>query len=161
MPMLPKRGCSEPGCGAVAECGGSRCAMHLQALQRRYDDRRGSRIERGYDEHHERLRLLCFRRDEWRCRGCGWEPDVVRDCRLAGIDAPPAEVVLDELRRAKVAGERHLHADHVVPISGRNDPRRLDLDNMQTLCNLCHARKTMKERGLRPVARMAVPVPER
>ena len=70
---------------------------------------------------------------------------MVRDCRLAGIDAPPADVVLDELRRAKNAGDRHLHCDHVVPIEGRNDPRRLDLDNMQTLCDTCHRRKTMRE----------------
>jgi hypothetical protein len=26
--------------------------------------------------------------------------------------------VLDELRRAKLAGERHLHCDHIVPIDG-------------------------------------------
>jgi hypothetical protein len=84
-------------------------------------------------------------RDEWRCRGCGWEPDVVRDCRIAGIEAPPADVVLDELRRAKNAGERHLHADHVLPIATRPG-LRLDLDNVQTLCSLCHARKTMAER---------------
>ena len=63
------------------------------------------------------------------------------------------------LRRAKLAGERHLHADHVVQISGREDPRRLDLDNMQTLCDTCHRRKTMQENGLRPVQRMAAVSP--
>lgn len=82
------------------------------------------------------------------------------DCRLAGIDAPPAAVVLDELRRAKLAGERHLHADHVRPISARPD-LRLDLDNMQTLCDWCHRRKTLKENGLRPVQRMATPAADR
>jgi hypothetical protein len=74
---------------------------------------------------------------------------VVRDCRLADIEAPPAEVVLEELRRAKVAGERHLHCDHTVPIAV-SPGRRLDLDNMQTLCDWCHRRKTMKENGLQP-----------
>jgi len=143
--MLPKRGCSEPGCGGVAQCGSSRCPAHARAIQRRYDDRRGTTAERGYDSDHERLRLLCFQCDEWRCRVCGWEPDVVRDCRFASIEAPPAEVVLEELRQAKNAGERHLHCDHMVPIEGRNDPRRLDLDNMQTLCDWCHRRKTMRE----------------
>jgi 5-methylcytosine-specific restriction endonuclease McrA len=69
---------------------------------------------------------------------------VVRDCRLADIEAPPAEVVLEELRRAKVAGERHLHCDHTVPIAV-SPGRRLDLDNMQTLCDWCHRRKTMRE----------------
>jgi 5-methylcytosine-specific restriction endonuclease McrA len=86
---------------------------------------------------------------------------VVRECRLAGVDAPPADVVLDELRRAKLAGERHLHGDHVVAIEGRNDPRRLDLDNMQTLCDWCHRRKTMKENGLRPVPGMVLQGPDR
>jgi 5-methylcytosine-specific restriction endonuclease McrA len=159
-PMLPKRGCCEPMCGGIAVSGSSRCEAHTRnirtASQRIYDDRRGTGIERGYDEHHERLRLLCFQRDDWRCCGCGWEPDVVRDCRLAGIEAPPAEVVLDELRRAKNAGERHLHADHVLPIA-THPGLRLDLENLQTLCDTCHRRKTMKENGLRPVQRMAAP----
>ena len=95
MPILPKCGCIEPGCSAVAAAGSSRCETHSSSVrndsQRSCDDRRGSRIERGYDAHHERLRVQCFLRDEWRCRGCGWEPDVVRDCRLADIEAPPAE----------------------------------------------------------------------
>jgi 5-methylcytosine-specific restriction endonuclease McrA len=85
---------------------------------------------------------------------------VVRDCRLAGIEAPPAEVVLEELRRANLAGKRHLHCDHVVPIAASPD-RRLDLDNVQTLCDTCHRRKTIKEKGLRPVARMAAQGPDR
>jgi 5-methylcytosine-specific restriction endonuclease McrA len=133
----------------------------MRAVQRSYDDRRGTTVERGYDEHHERLRVLCFQRDEWRCRECGWEPDVVQQCRLANIEAPPADVVLEELRQAKNAGERHLHADHVAPISGRNDPRRLDLDNVQTLCDWCHRRKTFKENGMRAVPWMAAPAPDR
>ena len=86
---------------------------------------------------------------------------MVQQCRLANIDAPPAEVVLDELRRAKLAGERHLHCDHIVPIEGRNDPRRLDLNNTQTLCDRCHRRKTLKENGMRTVARMAAPGSDR
>ena len=160
MPMLPKRCCSDPMCGAVAAPGSSRCPAHARALQRSYDDRRGTTVERGYDSDHERLRVLCFQRDEWRCKVCGWEPDVVRDCRLAGIDAPPVEVVLEELRRAKNAGERHLHCDHVLPII-LSPGQRLNLDNMQTLCDWCHRRKTMKENGLRPVARMAAAGPDR
>jgi len=145
MPMLPKRCCSDPMCGAVAAPGSSRCPAHARALQRSYDDRRGTTVERGYDSDHQRLRVLCFVRDEWRCKVCGWEPDVVRDCRLAGVDAPPVEVVLDELRRAKLAGERHLHMDHIIRIEDRPE-LRLDLSNVQTLCSLCHARKTMAER---------------
>jgi 5-methylcytosine-specific restriction endonuclease McrA len=163
--MLPKRTCAEHGCRNVAALGSARCELHTQSIrsasQRIADEQRGSSAERGYDAHHERLRVLCFERDGWRCRGCGWEPDVVRECRLAGIEAPPFEVVLEELRQAKNAGGRHLHADHIVPISGREDPRRLDLDNMQTLCDTCHRRKTLKDNGLRTAARMAAPGPDR
>ena len=54
---------------------------------------------------------------------------------------------LEELRVAFAAGERHLHMDHVVPIATRQD-LRLDLSNMQTLCDTCHRRKTLKENGL-------------
>ena len=159
--MLPKRGCCEHGCKDVAAAGSSRCTTHTRSLRRSYDDRRGTTVERGYDSDHERLRLLCFQRDAWRCRGCGWEPPSVEAFRLAGFGELPVEAVLEELRQAKNAGERHLHADHVAPISGQNDPRRLDLDNMQTLCDWCHRRKTMKENGLRPVARMAAAGPDR
>ena len=160
MPMLPQRACSEPMCGGLATPGSSRCPKHTRATQRFHDDQRGSRIERGYDAADERLRIQCFQRDEGRCRSCGWEPDVIRECRLAGVDAPPVEVVLDELRRAKLAGERHLHADHVLPIADRPE-LRLDLGNMQTLCDTCHKRKTLKENGLRPVPRMAAQGPDR
>jgi len=164
MPMLPKRGCSEPNCGGVAAAGDSRCEEHARthrtASQRLYDSQRGSRVERGYDSDHQRLRVLCFQRDEWRCRVCRWEPDVVRDCRLAGIESPPAAVVLEELRQAKNAGERHPHADHVLPIV-LSPGQRLNLDNMQTLCDTCHRRKTLKENGLRPVQRMAAQGPDR
>jgi 5-methylcytosine-specific restriction endonuclease McrA len=164
-PTLPQRACSEPMCGGIAVIGSSRCEAHTRnirtASQRIYDDCRGSRIERGYDEHDDKLRVLCFQRDEWRCRGCAWEPPIVEQFRLAGLGELPVDAVLDELRRAKVAGERHLHADHVVPIEGRNDPRRLDLDNMQTLCDTCHRRKTMKENGLRAVPGMVLQGPDR
>ena len=58
-----------------------------------------------------------------------------------------AEVVLKELRKAFALGERHLHADHIVPI--QEDPnQRLSIENMQTLCDLCHRRKTQTEGAL-------------
>ncbi|MGD0579546.1 MAG: HNH endonuclease [Bryobacteraceae bacterium] len=121
--------------------------MHAHALQRAYDDRRGTRTERGYDAAHRRLRIQCFLRDEWRCEACGWEPPIVEQFRLAGLGDLPVDVVLDELRRAKLAGERHLHMDHVLPIA-THPGLRLDLGNVQTLCDWCHRRKTMKEKGL-------------
>jgi 5-methylcytosine-specific restriction endonuclease McrA len=65
-------------------------------------------------------------------------------------------VVLGELRHAKLAGERHLNMDHIVPIAVCPG-RRLDLENVQTLCDWCHRRKTLKKNGLG----MAAPTPDR
>ena len=84
MPMLPKRGCCEPGCGAVAEPDSSRCPTHQPAVQRSYDDRRGTAAERDYDGDHRRLRVLCFERDGWCCYICGREtPRTARGKRWA------------------------------------------------------------------------------
>jgi 5-methylcytosine-specific restriction endonuclease McrA len=148
MPMLPKRSCIEPGCSAVAAAGSSRCSVHTraaqQASQRFYDDQRGTTVERGYDGDHRRLRVTCFERDGWRCVKCGWMPPGCFQAQGFGPDII-REQALEELRVAFAAGERHLHMDHVVPSTERGD-LRLDLSNVQTLCSLCHARKTMAER---------------
>ena len=151
MPMLPKRGCSEPGCGAVAVDGGC-CPAHeaaaRQAKQRFYDDRRGTTLERGYDARHRRLRVTCFERDGWRCVKCGWMPPGCFQAQAFGLEIL-VDSALEELRAAFAAGERHLHMDHVVPIKDRQD-LRLDLGNVQTLCSVCHGRKTMAERRAQP-----------
>ena len=125
----------------------------MRAVQRSYDDRRGTTVERGYDEHHERLRVVCFQRDEWLCRECGWEPDVVRDCRLADVEVAPADVVLDELRRAKLAGERHLHADHVLPSDESRGRQKLAAESgedgsvAETLQSIAPQDERSQERG--------------
>ena len=64
--------------------------------------------------------------------------------REVGLDEPPAELVLDELCDRKKEGERHLHADHTIPIAERPD-LRLDLENLRTRCNSCHSAKTYRE----------------
>jgi 5-methylcytosine-specific restriction endonuclease McrA len=123
---------------------GSRCTN----CQKATDARRPSPVERGYDKYHSKLRILCFIRDGWKCVDCGWEPDVVRDTRLYSLDAPPLAIILDELRRRWNANQRHLHADHNIPIEERPD-LRLDLDNYRTRCNECHSAKTMREQNAR------------
>lgn len=138
MPSLAKRPC--PVCGVLGS--GGRCAAH----QRKTDGHTAKTAARGYDAHHKDLRVLCFIRDEWRCVDCGWEPEIVSDFRLAGLPAPTPQIVLRHLSAAYARGERHLHADHQVPIEQRED-LRLDLDNYQTLCNYCHSRKTANEDG--------------
>jgi hypothetical protein len=92
----------------------------------------GSSAERGYDADHRRLL-----RDGWRCADCGWAPEIVEQFRRLGLGAPPTDRVLAELRHRHNRGERHLHADHQVPIVQRPD-LRLDLDNLRTRCDRCH-----------------------
>jgi 5-methylcytosine-specific restriction endonuclease McrA len=139
MASLPKRPCHWPGCKALCD-EEAYCAEH----RRQQDERRGTSAERGYDADHRRLRVLCFQRDEWRCTDCGFEPTIVADFRRFGMGTPPVEPVLTELRQRFSLGERHLHADHQIPITVRPD-LRLDLDNMRTRCNSCHSAKTLKE----------------
>lgn len=134
MANAPKRPCVG-GCGRLVESG--RCE-HCKLPT-------GS-AARGYDNDWLRLRVLCFERDHWRCVDCGWEPDTVRMCRQAGIPLPPSKDLLRELRLAYARRERHLHADHEVPIHLRPE-LRLDLSNLRTRCNVCHNAKTVREDG--------------
>jgi hypothetical protein len=110
---IPLRPCSIPGCPSLTSRG--RCDAH----RRESDALRGSSAERGYDADHRRLRILCFVRDGWRCVDCGWEPEIVEQFRSFGLGAPPTDLVLAELRHRHNRGERHLHADHQVPIEQR------------------------------------------
>ena len=68
----------------------------------------------------------------------------MKDFRQFELGTPPVEQVLAELRERFSQGERHLHADHQIPIKVRQD-LRLDLDNLRTRCNTCHSAKTMRE----------------
>jgi 5-methylcytosine-specific restriction enzyme A len=139
--------CAHPGCPRLVS-GAPRCPEHQLATARAIDQARGTSTERGYDADHRRLRILCFERDCWRCWDCGWEPDVVADCRRFDLGNPPTDLVLAELRDRHNRGERHLHADHQIPIEERPD-LRLDLDNLRTRCDRCHSAKTNRETALR------------
>ena len=134
MPTLPLKPCVQFGCRELTADG--RCPAHQhQQLPR---------VKRGYDKDHRHLRILCFERDRWRCVDCGWEPDLVRLFREAGMEAPPTFQIVQDLRMAFHRGERHLHADHQIPIEVRPD-LRLVLGNLRTRCDRCHNRKTARE----------------
>lgn len=144
MSCLPKHQCVTPGCPELVDHGSPRCPTHQRACYRQNDERRIGSAERGYDAAHRRLRVLCFIRDEWRCVDCGWEPNLVTDFRQFDLGPPPVEQVLAELRERFSQGEKHLHADHQIPIHDRPD-LRLSLDNLKTRCDACHRAKTMRE----------------
>jgi 5-methylcytosine-specific restriction endonuclease McrA len=119
--------------------------MNTRACDAEADQKRSSFTRRGYDERYQRLRLVCFERDQWRCVQCGFQPELVTlHQRFDVMGDAPRSSVLEELRRRHNNGEAHLHCDHVLAIADRPD-LRLDLDNMQTLCNRCHSSKTMRE----------------
>jgi 5-methylcytosine-specific restriction enzyme A len=139
MPSLPKRPCNSPGCRTLCDAEPS-CPEHRRQKQWYQDERRGASAERGYDADHRRLRVLCLVRDGWRCVDCGWEPNIVMDFRRFELGSAPVERVLAELRERFSRGEKHLHADHQIPIEQRPD-LRLVLDNLRTRATAATARK--------------------
>jgi hypothetical protein len=66
---------------------------------------------------------VLFQRDAWRCADCGWEPEIVRLFREVGLGLASVQTVLAELREAFARSQRHLHADHQIPIAERPDLR--------------------------------------
>lgn len=74
---------------------------------------RGKSTERGYDNRWRELRD-CYAATFPLCEVC---------------DENGIHVTMDEV-------------DHIIPISGRDDPLRLEWDNLQSLCRRCHAIKT-------------------
>jgi 5-methylcytosine-specific restriction protein A len=37
--------------------------------------------------------------------------------------------------------------DHIIPFTSNSDPRRLDVNNLMSLCTPCHSRKTVEQDG--------------
>ena len=143
MGLRPKRPCSAPSCPNLLDAG--EASQLCASCRGTYDEQRGSSSVRGYDGRFGRLRIICLVRDRWRCQKCDWEPDIVRLSREYELpDLPPAEKVLEELRNRAVDGERHLQVDHVIPISQAPE-LRLELGNLQVLCDACHRTKTLAE----------------
>ena len=76
---------------------------------------RASRTARGYDEDWQRLRESFMRHpDNVLCRSC-----LDRNVITLAVDV-----------------------DHIIPFRSRDDPRRLDRKNLQSLCKRCHSLKT-------------------
>lgn len=91
----------------------------IKAEQRkRYDQQRGTRQERGYDdEWYKVTRPRILLRDLYQCQQCG---------RFVGMK------------------KRDAHVDHIkAKAEGGSD----EDSNLQTLCESCHSRKTVRQDG--------------
>ena len=99
--------------------------LRLVSRRKRDDTARPSAAARGYcDKAHRAWRQAVLTRDAWTCRDCG------RVC----------------------SDRKEAQADHVRPISKGGE--RYDLANGQTLCIVCHGRKTARENSCKRTERM-------
>ena len=98
---------------------------------------------------------------------CGWGDDSVRGTRSErGYDdswlrlraAYLAEHPLCERCEAEGRAEPSVEVHHVRAFLGREDPLRLDGDNLQALCRPCHRHLTA---GRRHKGRQSPPHPDR
>lgn len=123
-PIAPRRPCRHPSCGQLVS-GGSYCEKHTKAkevavkVERiRYDKERGTAHSRGYDGKWSKAAKQ-FRVNNPLCKMC----------EQKGI--------------LKV----NFCVDHIVPVTGPDDPLFWDQSNWQGLCLTCHSEKTAREDG--------------
>jgi len=94
------------------------CAEHKRQEAKRYDQQRGTAAQRGYDSRWN-VYSRSYRKRNPLCVECLKKGDTV-----------PSK-----------------HTDHIIPVSGPDDPLFWDPNNHQALCHSCHSRKTAKEDG--------------
>lgn len=92
-------------------------ATDRSGLPRRRGERRPSASARGYDVAWQKMAAAYLVEHPW-----------CVDCLSHGLYVPATEV------------------DHIEPFQDKDDPRRLDWENLQGLCKRCHSRKTAKDR---------------
>jgi 5-methylcytosine-specific restriction endonuclease McrA len=117
--MRPLRPCSKIGCRNLVVSGF--CEEHQKqekAAGRLYDRQRGSSAARGYG----------WKWQQYRLRFLAMYP-LCEECLKEDIYEPATDV------------------DHIVAVSGPNDPLFWASENHQALCHSCHSRKTAKEDG--------------
>lgn len=119
MPEAFAKPCLRPGCSQLARKG-HYCPEHCADRRRAYDRRRGSSAARGYGGRWQRYRPGYLSRPE---------NALCRMCERVGRIEPATDI------------------DHIVPVSGPDDPLFWEASNHQPLCHGCHARKTATEDG--------------
>lgn len=118
MARRPRRLCHRPGCKTLVDVGsGGLCDVHKKARQREIDKRRGSSSQRGYDARWVKARKMYLARHP-----------LCIECLRNGKETLATVV------------------DHITPHRG-NYELFWDESNWQSMCKLCHDRKTAKEDG--------------
>ncbi len=124
MPTRAPSPCKHPGCASLVH--GPRCSDHEEAHRTRRDQRdrrlRGSSTERGYDRKWRRVR-----------RWYAIRHPLCEECEDEGKTVPMDDV------------------DHIVPFTDKSDPKRLDTNNLRSLCRNHHARKTARQTTTRSI----------
>jgi len=116
MPRRPRVPCNYPGCPELVEAGQRYCTRHKRQEQKRYDDERGTAAQRGYGSRWRRYTLL-FKKQHPLCAECERQGRVT-----------PVYLV-----------------DHIIPVTGPDDPLFWDPENHQGLCEQCHNIKRATE----------------
>jgi 5-methylcytosine-specific restriction enzyme A len=118
MPLMPKRPCSQPGCGVLTSSG--RCDAHRKQAQKQADAARGSSTQRGY--------------------GARWQK-----ASKAYLQAHPL-CVCPECKAGELRVTAATVVDHIIP--HRGDMKLFwDNTNWQSMGKTCHDRKTAAEDG--------------
>jgi hypothetical protein len=125
-------------CGSLVNTG-EPCPTCKEQKAKAYDAIRGTRSARGYDRTWEQWRAATLR--QYGLRLCGDRP-------------PHAPATGDSVCQATGYTQIGDDLDHIIPITGLHDTRRLDASNVQFLCdrapNFCHSRKRQRESMRRP-----------
>ena len=123
--LAPYRYCTGAGCHARTRDG--RCS----ACRTRAEQQRGTATARGYAS------------PRWRAFRTWWLAEHPLCGTRADGQRHPEHSECAAARRP-VFGN---HVDHIVPVTGPDDPRWFDPLAVQTLCVTDHSRKTQREQG--------------
>lgn len=118
MPTRPPRTCPTPGCtGLWNGTSCTKCKRTARTTGWKSDKQRGTRTARGYDNRWLRLRAAKLR-----------DSPCCEECERQGRDTAAKQV------------------HHIRGFNGRDDPKRLNWENLQSLCAGCHAKKSGGQR---------------
>ena len=119
MPWKPLKPCKYPGCANLSDQ--SYCEVHRRAVR--------AENNRRYDENNRDQNMREFYiSTEWR---------KLRQLKLQ--KNPMCEICFAEGRASEA-----VIVDHILPAREYPD-RRLDIENLQSVCMSCHSRKTRRE----------------